>query len=138
LRALAVGRSAKEYAMSTMLKKSLMGAVAALAMGATVAAVSTPADARGFGGGFHGGGFHGGGFHGGGWGHGGWGHGGWGRGGGWGWGAAGVLGGLALGTAIASPYYGDYAYGYGYPYYQNGYGCYPHYDYYGRYVYGCD
>jgi len=52
-------------------------------------------------------------------------------GGGYGWGATGLLGGLALGTALAYPYYG---YGYGYPGY--GYG-YPGYGYgYPGYGYG--
>jgi len=107
--------------MSSILRKVLIGSLAALTFGLAVAETSTPALA--FRGGFHGGGFHGG------WGHGGWGRGGWGRGG-WGWGAAGLgLGALAVGAA-AYPYYG---YGYGYPYYGYG-GCWqqqPVYDAYG-------
>ena len=39
-----------------------------------------------------------------GWGYPGWGYGGWGYGGGWGWGAAGLATGLALGAAVANPY----------------------------------
>jgi hypothetical protein len=106
--------------MSSILRKVLIGGLAALTFGLAVAETSTPALA------FRGSGFHGGfgGFHGG-WGRGGWGRGGWGRGG-WGWGAAGLgLGALAVGAA-AYPYYG-----YGYPY---GGGCWqqqPVYDAYG-------
>ena len=84
--------------MRVSIRKTLVGAVAALGMATAVATISTPAEAQfhGGGGGFHGGGFHGGGFggggfHGGGWG-GGWHGGGWGRpgwGGGWGYRRAG-------------------------------------------------
>jgi hypothetical protein len=84
----------KEQAMSQLLKKVAAGAMLAASLSFGLAATTAPANARGFGGGFHGG----------------WGHGGWGRGygwGGWGWG----LGGLGLGAALAAPYY----YGYGYP-----------------------
>jgi hypothetical protein len=111
--------------MSTMLKRILVGAVAALAMSATIAVTSSPAAARGLGGGsFHSGGsFRGGG--------------GWGGGG---WGGAGILGGLALGAELASPDYA-YGYGYGYPDYDGGYGAcnYPAYDRYGNFIgYSCD
>jgi hypothetical protein len=104
--------------MSTLMKKALMSTAGALALGAAVALVTVPADARGFGG-FHGGGFHGG------------------YGGYRGWGAAGVLGGLALGSALAAPYYA-YGYGYGYPYYGYGSCGNGYYDAYGNYVYSCE
>ncbi len=54
----------------------------------------------------------------------------WRLGGGWGWGAAGLLGGLAVGSALAYPYYG-YGYGYPSPYYGYPYGYYrrPYYGY---------
>ncbi len=108
----------------TNLRKVITASVAATMLMSAVS-VSTPASAFGRYG-WGGGGFHRG--WGGGWGRGGWGWGGgWGRGG-WGWGgggaAAGLLGGLALGTiagAAASPYYGGYPYG-GYGYYGSGYG----------------
>jgi hypothetical protein len=92
------GREREDFAMRVSIRKTLVGAVAALGMATAVATISTPAEAQfhGGGGGFHGGGFHGGGFggggfHGGGWG-GGWHGGGWGRpgwGGGWGYRRAG-------------------------------------------------
>src|SRR4029077_1170260 len=92
-------------------------------------------------------GWHGGGWHGGGW------HGGWHRGVGWGWGAAALGTGLALGAIASAPYYGDggyyaypaypygyypdYAYGYGDPgYYGYGYAAYPR-CYYQGYVRVC-
>ncbi|HKH80725.1 MAG TPA: hypothetical protein VKA03_03790 [Methylovirgula sp.] len=80
--------------MSQFLKKVIAGALVAATLSFTLVATSTPADARWGGGGFHGG-----------W-HGGYARGGWGRGygwGGWGWGP-GILGGLALGAALAYPY----------------------------------
>ena len=105
------------------MRKILAAAVAALTFGWAVLSASAPAQAqshggfRGGGGGFHGGGFRGGGggFRGGGF-----------RGGGFrggrGWGGDGALfagvTGLALGAALASPYYYGYGSGYGYdPYY---------------------
>lgn len=106
------------------LSKTFTAALAATMLVGALS-VATPADAAWgrWGGGGWGRGF-------GGWGHGGWGRG-WGYGGGWGrgWGyggaaAAGLLGGLALGAAASSPYYGGY-YGYGgYPY---GYSAAPYY-----------
>src|SRR5579859_1377443 len=54
---------------------------------------------------------------------------------GWGWGVGAVIGGLALGAALATPYYG-YGYGYGYPYaygYPYGYGYGSYYPYYRPY-----
>lgn len=110
--------------------KALTIGLAATMLAGTLAA-STPAEAqwgrwggggwnRGFGGGW------GGGWHRGGWGWGG----GWNRGwgGGWGWGApaAGLLGGLALGTiagaAATAPYGGYGYYGAASPYGYGGYG----------------
>ncbi len=103
--------------MSSILKKALIGGLAALTFGLAVAETSTPALA--FRGGWHGG------WHGGGWG---WRGRGWG-GRGWGWGGVGA--GLALGAVAAGaygyPYYGGY-YGYG--------GCWqqqPVYDAYGNF-----
>jgi len=78
--------------------------------------VTTEVRWGGWGGGFRGVGFRGG-WRGGGWGWrgAGW-RGGWGGGWGWrrGWGAGALIGGLALGAAVASswPYYGGYDYGY--------------------------
>lgn len=89
-----------------MLRKLIMTALAAAAVGLSVPQI---AEARGFGhgGGFHGGGFHGGGFY---------------RGGGWGhrhWHGGGFWPGVAIGTGLAGAglYGGYYGYGYGYPYY---------------------
>jgi hypothetical protein len=116
--------------MNSILKKALIGGLAALTFGLAVAETSTPALA--FRGGWHGGGFHGG--WGGGWRGGG--GGGW-RGRGWGWGGVGA--GLALGAAAAGAAYtwGWPNYGYD-PYY--GYGAYggcwqqrPVYDYFGNF-----
>ncbi len=89
--------------MSSILRKSFVGALAALTFGLSVAETSTPAMAFGRGG-FHGG------YYRGGWG-----------GRGYGWGGAGLLGGLALGAVAAGAYGG---YGYGYPYGGYGYGAY--------------
>ena len=99
--------------MRNSIKKTVVAAVAALGMATAVATISTPAEARWGGGGWHGGGWGGGwrGGWGGGWGRGGWGGGCWNCG--WGWGLA---TGALLGAAATYPYYG---YGYGYPY---GYG----------------
>lgn len=79
----------------TSMRKIIAGGVAALTLGATVAATATPADAqwRGRGG-----------WGGGGWGH----HRGWGGPGPW---AAGAIGGLALGALAAGAYNGGYGYG---------------------------
>lgn len=94
----------------TRTRKIFTGAIAALTLGATVAATATPASAFGY-------------RYGGGWRH----------GGGWGWGgpaAAGVIGGLALG-AIAAGAANAGGYGYG------GYGCVanqPVYDNWGNFV----
>jgi hypothetical protein len=89
-----------------MLRKLIMTALAAAAVGLSVPQI---AEARGLGhgGGFHGGGFHGGGFY---------------RGGGWGhrhWHGGGFWPGVAIGTGLAGAglYGGYYGYGYGYPYY---------------------
>lgn len=89
-----------------MLRKLIMTAVAAAAVGLSVPQI---AEARGFGhgGGFHGGGFHGGGFY---------------RGGGWGHRhlhGGGFWPGVAIGAGLAGAglYGGYYGYGYGYPYY---------------------
>ncbi len=79
--------------MNRVLHKAFTGAVAALSLGAMVAATSTPASAYWRG-------------HGGGWGRGGWGGGGV---------AAGVIGGLALGALAAGAY--RPAYGYAAPVY---------------------
>ncbi|SFK56514.1 hypothetical protein [Methylocapsa palsarum] len=115
-------------------RKFVICGLAALVFSASIAA-PTPAEAwyrGGWGGGWRGGPGWG---WGGGW-RGGWGGGGW--GGGWGWGgpalAAGVLGGLALGSvAAAAPYYG-YSYPYGYSAYP--YAAYPYAGYpYGGYAY---
>ena len=108
------------------MRKFLTAAVAALTFGGAVLSASTPAQAQhgGFrgGGGFHGGGFRGGGFRGG-------------FRGGRGWGGDGALfagvTGLALGAALASPYYYGPGYGYGYGYDPYYYGPPPPY-YYGR------
>lgn len=95
--------------MSSMLKKTLIGGLAALTFGLSIAETASPAMAftRGFHGGYHGY-----------------------RGGrGFGWGAAGLVGGLALGAAAA----GAYGY-YGYPGYYGYGGCWrqrPVYDAYG-------
>jgi hypothetical protein len=98
-----------------MLKKALIGGLAALTFGLSIAETSAPAMALGLrGGAYRGGGFHGGYYRG---------------GRGYGWGAAGLVGGLALGAAAA----GAYGYGYGYPGYY-GAGCIrqrPVYDAYG-------
>ncbi|HLZ82843.1 MAG TPA: hypothetical protein VKQ54_04705 [Caulobacteraceae bacterium] len=111
------------------MKKFLIGAAALLTTMTGVMAGASPAQAAwgGHGGGFHGGGGFrggGGGFHGGGYGYrgGGYGYrGGWGyRGGGWGWGPA-FVGGLAVGAALADPYY--YGPGPYYPGYYGYYGC---------------
>ncbi len=112
--------------MSSILKKALIGGLAALTFGLAIAETSTPALA--FRGGWHGGGF-GGGWHGGGW------RGGWG-GRGWGWGGVGA--GLALGAVAGAAYgYGSpYGYGYGYPYGYGYGGCWqtrPVYDYFGNF-----
>jgi len=88
--------------------KTLIGSVAALAIGTSVLTASAPASAQTW----HGGGWHGGGWHGGGWGWRGgyWGHRGyWGGGGGW-WAAPAIVAGaLAAGAVASYPYYG---YGY--------------------------
>ena len=97
------------------MRKILTVAAAALTMAGGLAATTTPAMAQGRHGGFHGGG---GGWHGGGGWRGGGGH--W-HGGGWGWGVGAGLAGFALGSALASPYYG-YGYDYGPGYYGYG-GC---------------
>ena len=64
---------------------------------------------------------------------------------GWGWGAGALIGGLALGTALATPSYGYYGspYGYGSPYaynypytYSYGYSGYSGYPYYRRAYWG--
>jgi len=99
-------RVAKEREMNSMLKKGLIGGLAALTFGLAIAETSTPAMA--------------------------WGRGGWhGYRGGWGYGLA---GGLALGALAAGAYYGPYGYGYPYgPAYGYG-GCWrqrPVYDAYG-------
>ncbi|MGC1578626.1 MAG: hypothetical protein WA813_21345, partial [Beijerinckiaceae bacterium] len=73
-----------------------------LMLAAAAALLPQNASARGWG--WHGGGWHGGGWHGGGW------H----RGIGWGWGAAALGTGLAVGALATAPYYGGY---YGYPAY---------------------
>src|SRR5574337_238996 len=90
--------------------KTLIGSVAALAIGTAMLTASAPASAQNWhGGGWHGGGWHGGGGHGGGWGWGGgyWGHRGyWGGGGGW-WAAPAIVAGaLAAGAVASYPYYG--------------------------------
>jgi hypothetical protein len=90
-----------------VMRKILTALVAAASISAAALAMSSPANAAGWG---HGG--WGGGWHGGGWG------GGW-RGGYWGPGAGFVAGAL-IGGALAAPYYyggyGGYPYGYGYGY----------------------
>jgi hypothetical protein len=92
--------------MNSVLKKGLIGGLAALTFGLAIAETSSPAMAFGRGG----------------W-HGGYGYrGGWGRG--YGWGLGGLGAGLALGAIAA----GAYGYGYGYPGYGYGYG-YPAYGY---------
>lgn len=109
--------------MSSIIKKALIGGLAALTFGLAVAETSTPAMAWGRGG-WGGGGFHGG------WGGRGWGGRGW---GGRGWGGVGA--GLALGAVAAGAAYGYPYYGYGYPYYGYG-GCWqqqPVYDAYGNF-----
>jgi hypothetical protein len=103
--------------MSSILKRALIGGLAALTFGLAIAETSTPAEA--FRGGFRGG------FHGGGWG--------W-RGRGWGWGGVGA--GLALGAVAAGAAYGYPYYGYGYPYGYGYGGCWqqrPVYDAYGNF-----
>ena len=103
------------------MRKLLAASMAALTLGGAAAATAVPAEAAPHGG--HGGGhaafaggwgrggyYRGGGWHGGGW-----------HGGGYGWGvplAAGIAG-LAVGSALAGPYYGGYGY-YGYPAYAYG------------------
>jgi hypothetical protein len=113
------------------MKKLLVGA-AALLTSLTGVMASAPADAawggQGPGGGYHssatyrGGGYHAGGYgyRGGGYGY----HGGY--GGGWGWGLGGLAAGIAVGSALAAPYYAA-------PYYA---GPYVGPDYYGWYG-GC-
>lgn len=105
----------------TTLRKMLTAALATTMLVGTIS-ISTPASAWGYG---WGRGAHygwGGGWRRG-WGYGGWGYGGWGGGA-----AAGLLGGLAIGTiagaAATSPYYGGYGYyGAAYPTaYPYGYG----------------
>jgi hypothetical protein len=126
-------RQNDKTALEFPMRKLLTSAIAALTLGGSLLTTAAPATAASFhGGGFHGGGFHGGGFHGGGFRGGGFRGGGF-RGRGFGGGAffAGAAG-LALGAAIASPYYYGPGYGYGYdPYY---YG--PGYAY-GPGYYGC-
>lgn len=107
---------------NSAVRKALMAGVAALSMGAAVAATMDTAQARGFGGGgamFHGGGFHGGfgggrvaGFRGG--------YGGF-RGGRLGYGVGAAALGLGLGYGLASTY--ENACGYGQPYGTYGAAC---------------
>ncbi len=80
----------------TRFRKTFTAALAALTLGATVAATATPADAFGRHGGWRGG--HG--YYGGGYGYG-WRHRGWGGPGPW---VAGAIGGLALGAVAAGAY----------------------------------
>lgn len=119
--------------------KAILTAVlgAALVTSPLAASQADAAGRGGGGGGYHGGGGYrgGGGYHGGGGyrvsggyrGYGGYGYRGYGYRGyygccGWGWGAAGLVTGLALGAAFWSPWYYSYpAYAYGYPYYNYGY-----------------
>jgi len=100
-----------ENDMRKGVSKTLIGSLAALAIGTATLTASAPASAQNWrGGGWHGGGWHGGGWHGGGWHGGGWGwHRGWGWRGGWGpgwgggwWGAPVVVGGALAVGAIAS------------------------------------
>ena len=95
--------------MRVSIKKTVIGAIAALGMATAMALMPTPAEAQWHGGGFHGGGFHGGGFHGGGWG-GGWHGGGW-RGGGWGWRRAGWGGGWGGGCWNCGGWGGGWGWG---------------------------
>jgi hypothetical protein len=88
--------------MTSTLRKTAIGALAALTLGAGVTATATPSAAQGWRGGYR-------------WNAGYW-HGGYWRGGYYGWGAApvvaGVIGGLALGALAAVPYaYGPAYYG---------------------------
>jgi hypothetical protein len=107
-----------EEVMSMNVKKTLVAAVAALALGGGVAVATTaPAEAYCGPHGCYGGGH-------------------WHRGGGWGWGPAvglGIIGGAIAGAAIANsgPYYGPG------PYYGYGDGCWQPramYDAWGRYI----
>jgi hypothetical protein len=88
--------------MTAPVRKALIGALAAWTFGAGVTMIPTPSLAQGWRGGWHGG-------YRGGWGGWGW------RRGYYGWGApvaAGVIGGLALGTLAGAAYaYGPYYYG---------------------------
>ena len=85
----------------TRIRKIFTAGLAALTLGASIAATATPADAQ-----WRGAGWRGGGFARGGWGH----HRGWGGPGPW---VAGAIGGLALG-AVAAGAYNGYGYGGGY------------------------